>query len=875
MIEGDEFVFIIIVCIIIVAIIVAALLISKKVNIRKYDGEGDDINDFIQQFNKFHLENQSDGPQIIINNMLNTYPYMLKKLKNSLNGDFLKSDIQYNNTILQITNKLHIFNKCSITVIYDTELKFNCKYNILGVEFEENILLVDITTLVERISAYLANYLTNLEHLENLDYLNFNRLYTDPNTLKISNTINTMIISIIYNNGLNFKFIVTNNVTNKTDEEKYIAINPSIPNINERIQPMIDIIKHVFSNRLIELKKKYDDLVPHRRKTSKSSKTSKPPPYLVTRLINNQLILTMRPEQKYKNKYKFIILLIEDELRYIANLPYIPIEFSTQINTNESDLDSLIKEFFEQENPLQAIYKILQSQSPDIQTKINSSTSLIIVSNKRKNFMVSIELIYNKDKEQVEFKYTEQLPHIVPINYVSRSIQISAKDDLISHIIRFFTPPLQEGGASKFDNIDPNTQISLPGTEYNPDENPRNLFYRLQNGTYRYPELIHIDDRNFSINLMWISSVLDNANEYIGGYIIRESKNFEDIFPEQIIKWMVLNSNATVNLWFDSKMCSQNQIKQTENYINNYIKKIKSKGIKVGKFNMLDIQRLKIIKQYPIIASVDWPIYSRVDLLRLIAAYETQIQNNTQNIQSAFVYADYTINPHSLRKVYPYGISNDGFIGLYGNTSHSGYENSYMIFGSYNIHMLSTLEDFILSILCRIQAESRRFITRRRFYDAEGKFATGVNCFTETFAFSLFGMVMLSTNIRKTIDPNRYIYFNCIKANIDPNNIDVWSVFYGFESYHKFEIEINNKLYKLGKLNIESKIPSNYMCVIYDKRVSAIRQSGHTTSSTSVQIYVATNLIDIIKDINNIDISNQDAYNKFMSTLETSHPLLP
>ena len=484
--------------------------------------------------------------------------------------------------------------------------------------------------------------------------------------------------------------------------------------------------------------------------------------------------------------------------------------------------------------------------------------------------MVNIELKYNKGNNQVEFKYTEEVPYIVPINYITRSIPISEIDDLVLDIIKFLTPPVQEGGASKIDHIDITTRISLPGTQYDQAVDPHNLYYfTLKDRTYRYPNLTKIDDGNFSINLMWISSFLNPQNTYIGGYIENERTHFENIFPEQIIKWMVLNPMATVNLWFDSTMCTKNQIKNTEKYIKDRIDFIKSIGIEVGLFNMFDIQCLIIVKQYPIIAMQDWPIYSRVDLLRLIAAYETQIDNNGKNIQSAFVYADYTVNPHSLRKVYPNGIPDDGFIGLYGNTVLIGYENTYMIFGSNNLNMLSTLQDLILSTLCRIQAESRGFIEReaKLFYNYSNEFVsvkTDERLFSETFPYVLSKTLMFTAHIRKTINPTRYSYFDCIKANLDPNNIDAWYVLLGFRDEKSFEIEINDIMYKLFQLNIESRDPINFICIIQDERVSVIRKSSH--GSTGVIVKVATTLIDIIRDTDNINIINEKKYNKFWTS---------
>lgn len=869
MIEGDEFVFIIIVCIIIVAIIVAALLISKKVNISKYyDGESESADNLIRQFNDLSAKNPSDEPQKIINNILNSQYrgnilYELKSMPN-LSG-FHNSII--NNTGLEIESEI-THNKCIVTVIHDTELKFNCKYTILNIEFDEKIPILD-TIVATRIHAYLYNY---LEDFKNLRYLGLTIHYNmrtpeESNTLKIDNKLNEMDISIVYDNGLKFKCTVTNIKTNEINDEKYIFIDPGIFDINERIKPIIDYIKQLFSNPLLELKKKYDDLAPTRKssKSSKYRKSSKTPPYLVAKIDNNQLILTMKPEQAYKNNYKFIILLIEGQLHYIENLPFIPIENSDRIVVGESDLDSIIKRFFEQVNPLQTIY--IKLSPHDIKIKQNSSTELHIISNKRKNFMVLFELIYNKDSNQVEVKYTEEVPYIVPINYITKSIPLSEIDNLVLQISKFLTPPVQEGGESKIDDIDINTKISLPGTPYDRDADPHNLYYLTsKDGTYRYPKLTEIDDGNFSINLIWISLFLDPQNTYIGGYIANDNAQFENIFPEQIIKWMVLNPMATVNLWFDSTMCNKSQIINTKKYIKERIEYIKSIGIEVGLFKMQNIQHLGIVQQYPIITMTDWPIYSRVDLLRLIAAYETQIYNNKQNITSAFVYADYTVNPHSLRKVYPNGISNDGFIGLYGKTKKIGYENTYMIFGSYNIYMLSTLRDFILSILCRIQAESRGFINQENklFYDDyNGTFVPGgEKYFSATFPYALSTSIMFTAHIRKTINPNKYIYFDCVKANADPDNRNVWYVFYGFKNINTFEIEINDRLYTLDELNIESKIQIDFICIIEDDRVSVTRRSSH--GSTGVIIKDSTALIDIIKNTDNIHIINEKKYNKFL-----------
>jgi hypothetical protein len=452
-----------------------------------------------------------------------------------------------------------------------------------------------------------------------------------------------------------------------------------------------------------------------------------------------------------------------------------------------------------------------------------------------------------------------------PIYYY---IKLNEIDIIISRILRFFIVHHQEGGASKSNYIDPNTRISLPGTLYDKITDPRNLYYHAGN-IHRYPELTDIE--NFSINMMWISRELNPKNEFIGGLITREEKEFQNIYPEQIAKWMVLNPRTNINLWYDSTMCTQEQIKNTGMYIGVYLDKVKSIGISIGKFYMRNIQDLDTVRQYPIIAGVDWPIYSRVDLLKLITAYETQIANNRKNIKSAFVYTDYTINPHSIRRVYKYGIPSDGFVGLKGNSSSIGFENSYMIFGSYNIYMLSALNDCILSMLCKLYAESQSYITDERktsFYTRDGFVSPRYKnngSFDETFPFSLSGGIMFTAHIRKTIDPTRYKYFDCIEANRNPDNDDSWYVFYEFvNSGSKFRIDINDRLYSIHELNIESKDPKDYICVINDINVSATRHSGH--GSSDINTKHPTNLTDIIKNPDDLYIVNQDKYNKYISS---------
>ena len=840
MIEGDEFVFIIIVCIIIVAIIVAALLISKKVNIRKYDGEGDDINDFIGEFNELRVKKPDELIQNVINNVLAiNNPLKNLRLIALQNRYSLHIQLHHNTKLTFKINNTNI--KCDVTVIYyDNELKFNCKYNILGVEFEENISLVDILDVLIQINKYLKDYFRILnKQLTKLDYLELERYYEKINnidTVKITKKTNMMYISCVHDeNDIKFKF-------NYSDKEIFVPVNNNTT--------ILDTIKIMFYSRLLELKKIYND-------------NSKRKQLYTVKISNEQLILTNR------QNYKFIIFENPNgELCYIENMPFISIQQSPVNSVTEADLYNKVIGFFENPPPdqLQIICKKI-----DAYTYIKYKFKLfwlILTSTNNRNFKFEIELIYVDGL--LKYHYIENVPYTVYSNCVSGYTLISEIDILILCIITFFKPPHKIHDIS--DDGNPNTLIQLPGIKRIPNT-PRHTiyYYNSTTGLFRYPNFINIKDNNVSINLLWISKTLEIDNAFIGGYISRESNTFEYIIPEQIIKWMVLNSYATVNLWYDSKMCTHKQIKHTYDYIKDFYRNIYFNcGIRVGNFYMKDIQTLKIVKQYPFISSTEWPIYSRVNLLRLIAAYETQINNFKQNIQSAFVYADYTVNPHSIRDVYPAGISDDGFIGL--GCDLGGYENTYMIFGSWNAYMLYTLEDLILSILCRIYAE-QTVIAPLYFYNEHKKFASGNNddpepfLLGESFLYELFVPVMCISYIRKHINPHKLKYFDCKKTNEDPENILLWNVFTGFLTTEQLTIENNNKLYNLNQLNIEeSKDLFAYMCVVRDPRVSITRSSGH--GDTGCLKKLAISLIDTIKNPNSgILIYSPNIYKKYMELI--------
>lgn len=810
-------VFIVIVCIIIVAAIIYGVIYRKQHVIYPKTAGGDtEIGEFISEFNNLCDSGTFDGNhQNVINTLLNNYYYDRINPLTIVSDKFKQIyNINYTNNVLKIIQLGDKNYYCELSVIYSAGLNFRCVYNLNQVHFEEITPLTNIDELINKIDYRISDYLNSLfrELKREFQDLYIEKIKTPPrHEIKILNDdddeLNIYTKYDIEDGKMKFYY------TGKSDGSVLV----------DNIQDIIALLKSLFSDPIKDLRRKYNNGT--YRKSGLSAT-----------MENGELAIT----SKKRKGYKLIIGKDSDNLYYIPNVPYIPIRSSTRSQLLPPfDLDKIIKEFFEQNNLFQPIIdrcKVIQG------IEIRQSSSIFIRSKYKPNFIFKIELTYDDNRHIPVFHYTEDIPYIVEINQPTGIVNIDDIDILMTRIKTFFKPLSHEGGASK-DDTDPNTQIILPGILYDQNINPRNLYYRGDNNgemEYRYPNLVNVDDNNYSINLMWISRYIDLKNKYIGGYVQREDTQFENIFPPQIAKWMILNPAAMVNLWIDSKMCTSEQIKNTREYMYFYIKSMKTRGINISEsgFAVRDIQSLVIVNQYPIIAMVEWPIYSRVDLLRLIAAYETQLSNNKKNIRSAFIYADYTVNPHSIREVYPNGISEDGFIGISSTYVHSGYENSYMIFGSYNIYLLSTIRDFILSILCKIQVESRGYVLEpfnRVFYDTHGNFASGQgNCLSDTFPYGLFIPVMFVSTIRKILYPYKYNYFDCTLANTNPDNRALWYIFYGFMHHgDKLQIEINNKLYWVrSELNVQSKNPIDYMCVIQDERVSVIRSSGHGASST-------------------------------------------
>ena len=186
-----------------------------------------------------------------------------------------------------------------------------------------------------------------------------------------------------------------------------------------------------------------------------------------------------------------------------------------------------------------------------------------------------------------------------------------------------------------------------------------------------------------SINLMWLNKKIDKSSRYIVDMI--EEQPFEVYGVEHIVKWMLLNPMSHVIYWYDASKNSPEQVAATLNIVQKKIQQLKLENfdIDIKNFEIHAIQELDYVsvdtfgKQ--IFSTQDDNreiIYIKSNLARVMAAIETLMKNKND----AYIHADWTVNPHSIAKIYPHGFHDSGFMAVECLSVGTPWENSYMIF---------------------------------------------------------------------------------------------------------------------------------------------------------------------------------------------------
>lgn len=395
--------------------------------------------------------------------------------------------------------------------------------------------------------------------------------------------------------------------------------------------------------------------------------------------------------------------------------------------------------------------------------------------------------------------------------------------------------------------------LAPPG---NPSSEGESAIYYRNNDSespkvlYRVPEFVPVKAEDVSINLMWVSPEKDETKKYIGGFITRERKNFEEVIPDQVIKWMILNPKSDVVLWFDSEMCTKEQSKNTHELVLNLAKEINVTHPELSlnplSFKMKDVRSLQIVANFKEAFSSAIPIYTRVNALRLIAAVETNELHVSQGKNSAFVYADYTVNPHSFDEVYP-GMPKDGFLGIKSSFHlSSAFENTFMIVGNQNQYTLGTFRDLVVSSSKRIHDEREGHVKKEiigpNSYRGREHFFNSRNGWRDSYLYGLSKTALFIAHIRETLRQDAVQFDPGSGPKIPGTWEELWR-FRNCRSFYRDEmtIDYSDKYFD----TVLNEVEKGFIAVIDDPRVTITRHSGH--GWTGVRIGKPETLEEIIE----------------------------
>jgi hypothetical protein len=130
---------------------------------------------------------------------------------------------------------------------------------------------------------------------------------------------------------------------------------------------------------------------------------------------------------------------------------------------------------------------------------------------------------------------------------------------------------------------------------------------------------------NYEVNLMWVNAkISDYFSEYKGMDITLTK-------IKKAVTWAQMNKGCPIKVWYDSMFL--NNATKTIQDVKTMIKDITPKGHGIKNIILKDIRNLDHVNQDSKIArvfSLEIPLFFRVDLLRMIVAYEAVLKNQTK-----------------------------------------------------------------------------------------------------------------------------------------------------------------------------------------------------------------------------------------------------
>lgn len=193
----------------------------------------------------------------------------------------------------------------------------------------------------------------------------------------------------------------------------------------------------------------------------------------------------------------------------------------------------------------------------------------------------------------------------------------------------------------------------------------------------------------YSINLMWVKNKLD------GGLYIFPDKGIEASLAK-VVHWAKKNPSEKIVVWYDSAMVDPKAV------INTYavLSRIFPEQAKQIIFNDLRVFP-EVEKDYGEF-SAEIPIYFRVDLLRVIAAYNVIKKALEEGRKNYFVYSDIDVTPMSKDEIFDASTMMDllryGIVMAHGGNNEYQFENSFQIWSADKPNLLWAAKTAIIEL---------------------------------------------------------------------------------------------------------------------------------------------------------------------------------
>jgi ankyrin repeat protein len=195
-------------------------------------------------------------------------------------------------------------------------------------------------------------------------------------------------------------------------------------------------------------------------------------------------------------------------------------------------------------------------------------------------------------------------------------------------------------------------------------------------------------DDEYSINLMWVNRSFSDSE------FLFQKSDVED-YLAKIAGWVKLNPNSTLHVWYDSAMSDTQAPKNT------FDKLSKDYPEEAGHIVFSDLRQFPEVKNDP--KGVFWdktPVYFRVDLYRVVAAYNVLKEATEQNRRHYFAYADIDVTPMSKAELFDNATQMDmdifGIVMARGGLNNLRFENSFQMWTNKKPNLLKAAKAAII-----------------------------------------------------------------------------------------------------------------------------------------------------------------------------------